>query len=961
MVGRLAVTFAVVQSSVAFGANGADSLFLLRFGVEQLPLMIAISGLAVMAFVIGHAMRLGAVGPHRWLPVAILLVAAWAAAGWLGVLADVPGIYPIVWVSTRVIVIATLTVLWNAAGAACSTRQAKRLFPVFAAAGVAGAVVGNLLTGPFSAAWGTENLLVVQTVALLAGSALLVLIRRDFTADESAPPVSMRGELRETARSVTRSRFLTLGAMVAIGMNAAFFLVYFPFNEAVAVSFTSEEEIATFLGVFSSIATASTFLFSLLVTNRIFSRLGLVLSLLIVPIVYTGGFALWLGSFTLGTAAAVRGVQWVGVNAIGETAFPALFNVISGRRRAEVVAFMTAGPAQIGVVAAGLLLIGLRDLPGSVAFALGLVISFALLVVVLRLRPAYLGAVVAAVRRGVVDVFDVPANALLTPNDGDTRRVLVSHLTDSRPSARVVALSGLAGLGAEAEASNVEALLTDADPAVRAAAFDSICMIDPDRIRSHAATAMSDEVPEVRLQVLHYLATYPHVDNALVAGPSLDDPDPRVRVAAAMVVGGEAGETTLRSVAAGDDPRGIVALLQETLGRLNSDVIDPLSLLDHADARVRSAAASSVSVPGALLPMLDDKSPGVRAAAAESLATSSEGMGLLLGVLASGSVMETEAALDALTPMDDMVSEFVDWARGEAERAAYLLACADALQLVTGSPSGDYLRHVLDMRIDRLQRWILHAMTTSHTRSAMTLVERGVQSKDPETRGLAIEALETVGARAVLSVLLPLLEPEHVPGSVGEIEALETLVEDFDPWLSRLAAMTMGERGPGQEPVGRNVASYRSMPADSPTLSPFERVLILQRVPMFTGLDPEDLEMISRTTIERRYEPSALIYRQGEAGEEMMVIVDGSVIVSVRDGSTPQVIRTYGPGEHVGELALLGAGARSADVFAGTDGAHGLVLTKDELMSVLEERPSVTMGMLGTLAKRLAEQARPHR
>lgn len=60
------------------------------------------------------------------------------------------------------------------------------------------------------------------------------------------------------------------------------------------------------------------------------------------------------------------------------------------------------------------------------------------------------------------------------------------------------------------------------------------------------------------------------------------------------------------------------------------------------------------------------------------------------------------------------------------------------------------------------------------------------------------------------------------------------------------------------------------------------------------------------------------------------------------------------------ELAVLGVGVRSADVTAGEEGAHGLTLTKSELMSVLEERPSVTMGLLGTLAKRIADQTEAH-
>jgi CRP-like cAMP-binding protein len=68
------------------------------------------------------------------------------------------------------------------------------------------------------------------------------------------------------------------------------------------------------------------------------------------------------------------------------------------------------------------------------------------------------------------------------------------------------------------------------------------------------------------------------------------------------------------------------------------------------------------------------------------------------------------------------------------------------------------------------------------------------------------------------------------------------------------------------------------------------------------------------------------------------------------------MIHIYGSSEHVGELALLGGGVRSADVSAGESGLHGIVITKDDLLSILEERPTVAMGMLTTLAKRLTDQ-----
>jgi CRP/FNR family cyclic AMP-dependent transcriptional regulator len=957
----LVALFAVTQASHGLGFNAADALFFLRFGVEMLPLMILLSGPAVMALVLVHGMGLASRGVHGWLWMATLGAAGWAILEWLGVRSDLPGIYPVVWISTQVIIMVTLTVLWNAAGAACTTRQAKRLFPIFATAGVAGGVVGNLLTGPLAGLLGTENLLVVQGSLLLLGALLLVGARRHFAPDETASS-SMTVELRDTWATIRKSPMLRLAAGVAVALYALFHMVYFPFSESVASSFASEAEVASFLGVFSSIATAATFLVSLLLANRLFARLGLVLSLVLLPVVYAVGFTLWLGSFSLATAAAVRGMQWVTANAIGWTAFTALFNVVTGRRRGQVLSFMTAVPGQLGTMAAGALLILTATLPARAMFGIGLVVSLTTVLVVIRLRPAYLSAVVDAVRQGVVGVFDTPAQAVLTPEDGDARRVLKSHLDDSRPEARALALAGLARLGGPDDAADIERLLEDPDPLVRAAAFDSVCEVDSDRVAAHAATAIGDTVPEVRLQVLHYLAANPGDATIAVAEQALDDTHPRVRAAAAVLVGGGRGERVIDELLRSGHGGAIIAALEETAAPQATVTVDPTPFLSHPDLRVRAAAVSALSGSaahaGQVRPLLDDRSPRVRGAAAAVLATTPEGRHQLLDILDKGSVIASEAALVALTPMDDLPADFIAWARREAERAAFLQTCALALQERSHSLAQQYLARVLRMRIGRLSRWVLRAMATRDTRSVMPLVERGVRSRDPETKAQAIEALETMGARVVLEVLLPILEPDPSTRPIGEKTALHLLGNDFDPWLSSLAIRTLGDEMAVASSGGVGLANSSSMsPLDEQvTLSPMDRVLVLQRVPMFSELDPEDLESIARVATEVRFLPREPIYREGERGDELLVIVNGEVVVSKMEGSGPKPIAGYGPGEHVGELALLGGGVRSADVDAGERVVHGLVLDKTHLMSVLEERPEVAMGMLATLARRLVEQ-----
>ncbi|MGQ0849116.1 MAG: cyclic nucleotide-binding domain-containing protein, partial [Actinomycetota bacterium] len=390
------------------------------------------------------------------------------------------------------------------------------------------------------------------------------------------------------------------------------------------------------------------------------------------------------------------------------------------------------------------------------------------------------------------------------------------------------------------------------------------------------------------------------------------------------------------------------------------------------DRRVREAAALAMAgrptAVEALRGLLEDPSVRVRSAAAKALASDTDSVGVLGQTLADGSVRASEAALYALSTARDQEFPFGTWISGEVERARYLQTHRLALGNSTARPSCDYLRRLLLMRQRRLERWALEAMRVPEIEAAMPVVRHAVWSRDAETRAQALEALDSIPDRARIRGLISLLEDEPRPDSLDARTSIRDLTHDFDYWIRALAtrcsvddlvddldsllAMAGSVRDPSGL-MGDAVSRWKSPPMDTTNhLGLIDRVLALQRVHMFSDIDPEDLERIAQVTIERRYQPDEIIYRAGEPGGEMLLIVAGDVAVRLPDGG---LIRTYGVGQPVGELALLRRQPRSADVVAGASGVGALVLVADEFQAILEERPEVAMAMLATLADRIAD------
>jgi HEAT repeat protein len=966
----MAALFAVSQANQGLGLNAADTLFFLRFGVEFLPTMILVSGPVVMVGILVYAVGLGRIGAARWLPVAFLAAAAAIGLERLGIAFDVPGIYPVVWLTGQVVMIVSLTAMWTAAGEVYTTRQAKRLFPLFASAGIAGGVVGNAGTGPLARLVGTENVLLVQAGLLMAAAALVAGLATRFFTARSESPDSILADLRSGLDLTMHSPLLRIVAGVGVAFGALLFLVVFPFSEIVTASFPAEADVASYLGYFSAAATAVTFLVSLLATNRLFARLGVVATLMAVPLVYLGGFAAWLVSFGLITATVVRGLQFVVVNAIGVTAWSSLFNVLTTRRRGQVMAFMAAGPSQLGAMLSGALLLAGTTLPRQAQTAIGLVVALATSLAVWRMRAEYGSALVEAVRRGLTDVFATPLTGMQKPGlDADALRAVSVCLDDSRPEARAMAAASLARLEGKEASLLLGRALRDEDVRVRSTAID---VLADGNLQEHLSILLADPASEMRRRALEMTWRHPMTmppDLAQV----LEDPEPSVRAAAAAVEGGARGRAVVESLLGSDEAGAIVAALEALRRRPGLTGVDLARFLHHPDRRVRAAAAPLLAAHPARVPdvafLLDDPSIVTRRSAAEALAQVDEGVTALLTVLEEGSVRATDAALDALAATGAGGTGLATWASQEITRATYLRRHRQALRThQRPSVTADYLLRLLTAREERLERWAITALTTRETESAMRTVMRGLWSEDRETRAQAMEALDSLADRGVVGELLSLLEEDDAAELDDRWTSLRRLARDHDPWIRALASVCLGEEiiddarrladatSQDPSPLVRAALARWELPLmhETETLDLMQRVLVLQRVPMFSGIDPEDLERIAHVITERHYRADEWIFREGDEGDEMLIIVSGEAMISRESDGATAPIRTYGPGDHVGELALLRGLPRSSDVVAGSDGLQCLVLGGAEFHAILEERPEAAMAMLGTLAERIA-------
>lgn len=88
---------------------------------------------------------------------------------------------------------------------------------------------------------------------------------------------------------------------------------------------------------------------------------------------------------------------------------------------------------------------------------------------------------------------------------------------------------------------------------------------------------------------------------------------------------------------------------------------------------------------------------------------------------------------------------------------------------------------------------------------------------------------------------------------------------------------------------------------------------LLKRVPLFSDLTDEQLEIVSSITSRREYAPHTILFQQGDPGHTFCIVLRGAVKVYTSNKKGQQkILSVFQSGDNFGELALIDGKPRSA-------------------------------------------------
>lgn len=127
----------------------------------------------------------------------------------------------------------------------------------------------------------------------------------------------------------------------------------------------------------------------------------------------------------------------------------------------------------------------------------------------------------------------------------------------------------------------------------------------------------------------------------------------------------------------------------------------------------------------------------------------------------------------------------------------------------------------------------------------------------------------------------------------------------------------------------------------------------LTKLPLFAGATNEALSSFVKTCRHVELGPDATVFKEGDKGTFMLIIVDGHVRISCQEGSV--ILGTLGPGQIFGEMAVIDPAPRTAAAKTTTH-ASLLCLERDVFKQLVQTCDPVAVKLLSAMGDMMANR-----
>lgn len=131
----------------------------------------------------------------------------------------------------------------------------------------------------------------------------------------------------------------------------------------------------------------------------------------------------------------------------------------------------------------------------------------------------------------------------------------------------------------------------------------------------------------------------------------------------------------------------------------------------------------------------------------------------------------------------------------------------------------------------------------------------------------------------------------------------------------------------------------------------------LTQSPLFRNLDEVERAQILIIGQKRQVEAGEVIFREGDAGDGLFIVLKGSVRISKRGATGEEALAVLAPPAYFGEMALIDLASRAADAIA-NEPSELFFIPLQDLRSIIETQHKIALKILYALCEVLAQRLR---
>ena len=140
-----------------------------------------------------------------------------------------------------------------------------------------------------------------------------------------------------------------------------------------------------------------------------------------------------------------------------------------------------------------------------------------------------------------------------------------------------------------------------------------------------------------------------------------------------------------------------------------------------------------------------------------------------------------------------------------------------------------------------------------------------------------------------------------------------------------------------------------------PHAAPVDKRKLLEHHPLLGRLEADELDRVVTYMRVARHPRNTVLFRKGDPGANMMVVVRGRVKVCTHSEDGKElVLNLFSPGEVFGEIALLDGADRTADAVT-LDDCELLVLERRDFIPFLRSHPDACLRLMEVLCQKLRQ------